>query len=330
MSHADGTTGRQRAGGPAEPGTSVIGDQPGTAAGDGGLRGRRSIATVSLSGSLQEKLAAAAAAGFDGVELFADDVAASGMPAREVRLRADSLGLSVMLYQPLRDFEAGPPDRFAENLRRARQTFELMIQLGAPMLLVCSSTAPAAIDDDMYAAAQLRQLACLGAEYGVRVAYEALAWGTCVSSHQHAWRLVAAAAHDNLGICLDSFHILAAGHGISAIRDLPADKIFFLQLADAPLMDLDPKTWSRNHRCFPGHGDLGLAEFAGDVLATGYAGPWSLEIFNPVLRQSEPRELAASAMRSLLDLEALLPRLRAGAYAPQAAVQPAGLVSGGW
>ena len=35
---------------------------------------RRSIATVCLSGTLDEKLAAAARAGFDGIELFEADL----------------------------------------------------------------------------------------------------------------------------------------------------------------------------------------------------------------------------------------------------------------
>ena len=43
----------------------------------------------------------------------------------------------------------------------------------------------------------------------MRVAYEALAWGRHVSEYDHAWRIVRAADHPALGICLDSFHILS-------------------------------------------------------------------------------------------------------------------------
>jgi hypothetical protein len=72
---------------------------------------RKSIATVSLSGSLAEKLAAAAAAaGFDGVEIFENDLLASPLSPEEVRLRAADLGLAIEIYQPFRDFEAVPAD----------------------------------------------------------------------------------------------------------------------------------------------------------------------------------------------------------------------------
>ena len=40
---------------------------------------RKSIATVSISGSLPEKLAAIAAARFDGVEIFDNDLIASDL-----------------------------------------------------------------------------------------------------------------------------------------------------------------------------------------------------------------------------------------------------------
>ena len=37
----------------------------------------------------------------------------------------------------------------------------------------------------------------------MRIAYEALAWGRHVSEYDHAWRIVAAADHPALGVCLD-------------------------------------------------------------------------------------------------------------------------------
>ena len=54
---------------------------------------RRSIATVCLSGTLDEKLEAAAAAGFDGVEIFEPDLLSSPLSPGDVRERAEALGL---------------------------------------------------------------------------------------------------------------------------------------------------------------------------------------------------------------------------------------------
>ena len=66
---------------------------------------RRAIATVCLSGMLEDKLDAVAGAGFDGVEIFGNDLIASSSTPAEVRKRCADLGLSIDLYQPFRDFD---------------------------------------------------------------------------------------------------------------------------------------------------------------------------------------------------------------------------------
>jgi 4-hydroxyphenylpyruvate dioxygenase len=285
---------------------------------------RRSIATVCLSGTLEEKLAAASAAGFDAVELFEPDLIAAPSSPAEVRARCEALGLEIALYQPLRDFEAMPEAAFAANLRRAEAKFDVMEQLGADTVLVCSNVSPQAIDDDALAAAQLHELASRAAERGIRIAYEALAWGRHVREYDHAWRIAEAGDHPNLGTCLDSFHILSRGADPAGIRDIPAEKIFFLQLADAPDLVMDVLQWSRHYRCFPGQGGFDLAGFMEHVRAAGYAGPLSLEVFNDVFRQADPRRMAVDAMRSLLLLEGGLPEaapLRGYAFA-ELAIEP--------
>jgi 4-hydroxyphenylpyruvate dioxygenase len=269
---------------------------------------RTSIATVCLSGTLEQKLAAASRAGFDGVEVFEPDLIGSRLAPEDVRALAGELGLSIDLYQPFRDFESVAAGQLARNLRRAHAKFKVMEQLGATTMLVCSNVGAHAIDDDALAAEQLHHLADAAAEHGMRVAYEALAWGTHVNEYDHAWRIVQTANHSALGVCLDSFHVLSRGSKLDAIAEIPGEKLFFLQLADAPLMAMDVLQWSRHYRCFPGQGGFDVADFTARVLDAGYSGPLSLEIFNDVFRQADPERMATDAMRSLLTLEdSLLP-----------------------
>ncbi|WP_432101579.1 bifunctional sugar phosphate isomerase/epimerase/4-hydroxyphenylpyruvate dioxygenase family protein [Streptomyces sp. WAC 04229] len=284
---------------------------------------RTSIATVSLSGSLTEKLTAASRAGFDGVEIFENDLLASPLTPEEIRARCADLGLTIDLYQPMRDVEALPEEEFARALRRARHKFELMNRLGTDTVLVCSSVSPHAVDDDDLAAGQLGRLAGLAGEHGVRVAYEALAWGRHVSTWDHAWRVVRRADHPALGTCLDSFHILSRASDpkdLEGIEDIPGDKIFFLQLADAPLLAMDVLQWSRHYRCFPGQGGFDVAGLLRHVLRAGYTGPLSLEVFNDVFRQSEAGPTAVDARRSLLTLQESV-----GLAAPPAPAAPTGV-----
>ena len=259
-----------------------------------------SIATVSLSGSLEQKLRAASRAGFDAVEIFEPDLVASPLSAGEIRQLADELGLAIPMYQPLRDFEGVDAKTLERNLRRARVKFDLMNELGAETLLVPSSVAPDSSGDPELAAAQLHRLAEVADEYSVRIAYEALGWGTHVNDYREAWRIVELADHPSLGTCIDSFHILSRGHDPAGIRDIPGDKILFLQLADAPLIAMHVLQWSRHYRCFPGQGDFDLPAFMQHVNAAGYRGPWSLEVFNDVFRQADPYRIAVDARRSLM------------------------------
>ena len=264
---------------------------------------RTSIATVCLSGTLDQKLVAAHEAGFDGVEIFEPDLVASPQSPEAIRARAEQLGLSLDLYQPFRDFEGVGPELLEQNLRRAAAKFALMNRLGIETMLLCSNVATARSGDEQLAAAQLRQLGDVAEQFGVRVAYEALAWGRFVDSYEAAARIVRLADHARVGLCLDSFHILSKGHNPEAIETIPADKIFFVQMADAPLLSMDVLSWSRHHRLFPGEGGFDLATFMAHLVRTGYDGHVSLEIFNDTFRQADPRATAVDARRSLRWLE---------------------------
>ena len=264
----------------------------------------KSIATVSISGTLAEKMEAAAAVGFDGVEIFENDLLTYEGSPQDVRYLADSLGLAITCFQPFRDFEAMPDAQRSRNLDRAERKFDVMQALGTDLLLVCSNINPAALDDDGRAAADLHEMAERAAKRGLRVGFEALAWGRHINRWRHAWKIVQQANHPALGLILDSFHTLAVGDDLAGLVTVPADKIFFLQLADAPSLSMDVLSWSRHFRNFPGQGQLPVAGFVRDAVAAGYRGPLSLEIFNDEFRAAPSRLMARDGLRSLLLTEA--------------------------
>ncbi len=265
---------------------------------------RKSIATVALSGTLPDKLEAAARVGFDGVEVMeADLLAFDGSPA-EVRQIAADLGLAIEMYQPFRDFEAMPEPQRVRNLDRVERKFDIVQALGTDLVLVCSNTQPAALDDDARAAADLCEMAERAARRGLRVGFEALSWGKHIRLWRHAWQIVQQADHPALGLIVDSFHTLALRDDPSGLADLPGERIFFVQLADAPLRDMDVLSWSRHFRNFPGQGELPVDGFVRAVLASGYQGPLSLEVFNDYFRASPSRTIARDGLRSLILTEA--------------------------
>lgn len=262
-----------------------------------------SVATVSLSGTLREKLSAASQAGFEAVEIFEHDFLSGPDTAEQIRDRCVDLGLRINLFQPFRDFDSRDSARLEANLERARRKFELMGRMGVDTILVCSHVGPDAVEDRAQLAAQLNRLGTLADEFGVRVAYEALAWGAHVNDYRDAAAVARAADHPAVGTCLDSFHILSRGADPAGILEIPRDLIFFLQLADAPRMAMDVLQWSRHYRCFPGQGGLDVAGVAFNALLAGYRGPLSLEVFNDIFRQAPAEQTARDAYRSLLFLQ---------------------------
>ena len=163
------------------------------------------IATVWLPGTLDEKLAAIAAAGFHSVEIFENDLLSfNGTPA-EVRRIIDNLQLRIITFQPFRDFEGMPEPSRDRNFRRAERKFDLMQELGCDLLLVCSNVSPDAIGGIDRAAADFHELGERAARRGLRIAFEALAWGRHVNDYRDAWEVVRRADHPAIGLVLDSF-----------------------------------------------------------------------------------------------------------------------------
>lgn len=263
---------------------------------------KTSIATVSVSGSFADKLTAIAEAGFDGIEIFEQDFVTSDYSPREVGQMVRDHGLTITLFQPFRDFEGLPEPYRSRAFARAARKFELMNQLGTDLMLVCSSVHPAGLGGIDRMADDFHALGDLAARHGVRVGYEALAWGRCIHDHRDAWEVVRRADHPRVGLILDSFHTLGRKIDPDSIRAIPGDRIFFVQLADAPAIDMDLLYLSRHFRNMPGEGDLDVVRFMRAVVATGYQGPLSLEIFNDQFRAGLPRLVAQDGYRSLIQL----------------------------
>lgn len=263
---------------------------------------KTSIATVSISGNFIEKLAAIAAAGFDGIEIFENDFLAFDGSPRDVGRMVRDAGLAITLFQPFRDFEGLPEPQRSRAFDRAERKFDVMQELGTDLMLICSNVSPISLGGIDRAASDFHELGARAAARGLRVGYEALAWGKHINDHRDAWEIVRRADHPNVGLILDSFHTLARRIDVDSIRAIPRDRIFIVQLADAPLIDMDYLYWSRHFRCMPCQGDLPVKEFMSAVAATGYDGYLSLEIFNDQFRGGSPKSIALDGRRSLIYL----------------------------
>ena len=203
-----------------------------------------------------------------------------------------------------------------------------MQRLGIDTMLVCSNVGTATIDDDEVSAGQLRELGDLAATYGVRLAFEALAWGRFVDDYRRAWRIVELADHPNVGVCLDSFHILSRGHDPAGDRGDPRREDLLPAARRRPGLTHGRAVLEPAPPAVPRRGRLGPRRASSATCSrTGYDGPLSLEVFNDTFRQTDPAATARHAQRSLLWLEdqaARLPRQRGRAATARAAARRRG------
>jgi 4-hydroxyphenylpyruvate dioxygenase len=263
----------------------------------------RGISSLSFSGPLRNKIEAAAGSGFDGIEIFREDLVYwDGAPSDVARFATD-LGIRVLSLQSLRDFEASPKKSRAWTFERARRFLDLAVEIGAPLLIVCANTRSDTLGDPDAAAADLAMLADMAAERGLRVGYEALSTSHAVRTYPEAWRIVEKADRRNLGLVLGAVHIFATGADFAALRSIDPERIFLVHLADAPTIKMDVRLLSRHFRLFPGQGDLPVTDLFKTLRARGYEGPVSMEIFNDQVRALPARRIADDGIRAFRLLE---------------------------
>jgi sugar phosphate isomerase/epimerase len=261
--------------------------------------------TITLAGPLEARLGAIRGAGFTQVMLNANDLAGhpGGAPAAIEAVRKS--GLRVTGFQVLRDFEGLSGHLHAYKVDIAKAMLQMCHDLGARVLLVCSSTSSHATADFDSLKKDLQKLAMLAVPYGIRIAYEALSWGRHVSEYTQAWELVAEADRANLGLAIDSFHILATGTSTERLEEIVAGKIFLVQLADFMWQQIRSREeridTARHFRVFPGEGVHGaeVSTLVRTLDRLGYRGDYSFEVFNDDYTQLPHAVVAERARRSV-------------------------------
>jgi sugar phosphate isomerase/epimerase len=261
--------------------------------------------TITLAGTLEGKLRAVRDAGFTQIMLSARDIV--GHPAGEAAAvsAVRQSGLRVTGFQVLRDFEGLSGHLHAYKVEVAKAMLGMCRALGSELLLVCSSSLAHGTGDRALLTRDLRKLAMLAVPLGVRVAYEALSWGKHVNEYPQAWELVQSADRANLGLALDSFHLLATGTQLDSLEDIDPAKIFLVQLADFMWQEVrSPEeriNTARHFRVFPGEGVHGaeVADLVRRLDEMGYRGDYSFEVFNDDYAQLSLPVVAGRARQSV-------------------------------
>ncbi|KAN0090451.1 putative 4-hydroxyphenylpyruvate dioxygenase [Hyaloscypha variabilis] len=278
-------------------------------------KNKLAIATISLgmhlSHTLPEKILSASRNHFTGIEIVYSDLSSFCTTqslsllqgAHSIKTLCASHNLTILSLAPFKNFEAHTSP-LSTRLSAAKHWLQIAKALGAIYLQVPSQfDTPNCIDDEALAVKELQALADLAEEFGVCIAYEAVAWGAYVSTWQDSLRIIKKVDHANFGMCWDSFHVLARIWGsctlpfgkieggdealrrsseelVDVLRGEDGEKIFYVQLSDGEFYDpplgeghkfwvqgMDERLiWSRNTRPFPLESEFGGYFPIGEVI----------------------------------------------------------------
>lgn len=257
------------------------------------------INTVCLGGTTDDKLRAAHDAGFQQVELWRQDVEASGGDTAGIKTLLQKLPVGLTDYQVLLDFD-GAPDSIREDKRHeALRILDTAVALGATLLLTPACTHKECVGERIEE--DLRWLARQAGQRGLRIAYEGMAWSTKINNTADAWKMVQRVNEPNLGLVVDAFHIFVRQRTVADLHGIPMDKIFLVQLSDLSEQP-DPENLidtARHRRLLPGQGKFPIHTLIEYLQEQGYTGPLGLEVFSDVLKAQDPASVARQAMKAL-------------------------------
>lgn len=141
----------------------------------------------------------------------------------------------------------------------------------------------------------LAELADIAAPFGVRLALEPVSFAP-LRTLARALEVLDVASRDNVGLCLDTFHLWTGGTPWDEVARLERSLIVVVHISD--VTPRKGEQWSDTDRdVLPGDGILPLKEGIAAVRATGYDGLWSVELLGAHYWEWDPVVLAQELRR---------------------------------
>ncbi len=246
--------------------------------------------------SLVDKIRIAAEAGYDGIELWNDDLSAyveSGGRLSDVKRMLEDAGLAVPTVVHIPGWlEAEDGEPYRRALDEARRRMDQAAAVGAPKIIAGppkgSCDYPRSID-------RYAELLEIGRERGVLPALEFLGFVEEVNTINALWRIAGSVDDPDKSVVLDSFHIFRGGSSLDDMDVVPAEMIAVFHINDAP-GTIPRAEQADKDRVLPGDGILPLKEIVVCLERKGFRGALSLELFNPALWAQEPLAVARDGL----------------------------------
>jgi len=252
--------------------------------------------TVGFNSPLAERFAATAATGCRRATLSPPDVlraAESGTTAAEIGRQAADLGLDLVMDPVMNWYpdRAPSPSRFAGV--STDDALRMCEALGATSLtVIATATSDVPVPE---LAEHFGRVCDRAADFGADVHLEFMPF-TVVRNLRIAWDLVRGAARPNGGLVFDTWHFFRGEPEFDVLAGIPGDRIFCVQVDDAPAVPQGPLREETSRRLLPGDGALDLPAAIRALHRIGalrWVGP---EVISPELATMPVLDAATLAM----------------------------------
>jgi len=206
----------------------------------------------------------------------------------------DSLGASGLSWLPLNALEGVFELDQEALIARARETFGLAARFSIAQVIAVPGRPARAVPLET-ARETLSRLVDLARAYEVHVLYELIGFPSHAFPSLRA--AVALTADLDVPLVLDTFHLAVSRTDPSELRTLDPERVGLVHLSDALVPG--PVAGLRDaDRVLPGEGALPIIELLRGILACGYAGAVSVEVFHPRYGAADAEDVARQAHRS--------------------------------
>jgi 4-hydroxyphenylpyruvate dioxygenase len=257
---------------------------------------RLSLHTGSLGTlPLADALRVAKETGWDGIELrYADFTRAleAGSSIADLLALVKASGLPVTAVGVERGWFFAQGEERARLLGIIETVSGWADELGAPIVM---SPCDVEQGDLQQAAASVREVGDLVARRGKTVALEL---NISLVQFQHLRQvreLLKLAAHPNVGLLVDTYHIERGDGGVTTYESLDPGEIAYFQYSDVPNAPMNPPG-NTQERLPPGQGVVPFARILPIIAAKGYTGYLSYEALHPAAFARDPFEVASEAL----------------------------------
>lgn len=225
---------------------------------------------------IRDRVRSAARAGFRGIGLWhadLDHILATWSP-RDLKTLLDDNGIRHLELEFLTGwFLDGPQRTDSDKLRK--RLLDASASLGAKHVKVGD------FDNSPYEMPQLIDafgaLCSEAQSYGATIGFEFMG-SAMLNTLPAALAMVEGAAAPNGGLIVDIVHAVNLGISYDEIARIPGRYLICAELNDG-LLPRPNRPHDAGQRRFCGDGEFDIAGFIAATRATGYAGPWAVEVF---------------------------------------------------